>query len=225
MRWIVALAGAIWAALLIAICVPYAIGSVLKTAAFPVITVINRGEIPTTAGLDGAARSLDTAALWDDGARVRTDLGLVLLMRAGIAENSVPERTRLNELAREALLAGLARAPVRPHSWVRLASLRMAQTGPSAEIVALLQRSVEIGRFVTDITLARVELLLLNWAELPTGLRIEAAAEFRRAWALDERALAVTAQRTGQAHIVQFALDGVPGARISFDRALRRGAD
>jgi hypothetical protein len=208
---------------LIGLGVPRVVSSLLKGPAIATVRDAHDGDSLRLEELETAARYLRKAAAWEGSAGVRTDLGLLLLMRAEQTDVDDPQREALLDEAAAVLRDGLARAPVRPHAWLRLAYAGMMNSGPSAEVVAELALSLQTGRFVGEIALARIELLLRNWAYLPFEMRTLVGAQIRYAWRHERRGLVELAQMTGTTRIIRFALRTIPGALEEIDSLLSSG--
>ena len=212
MRWLIAALAAAWGVGLLTLAVPRTIASLAAAPAFPVVIAMHRGEVTTDGQLDAATDILRQALPWSDGGRLRSDLGYVMLLRAARAEDQDVAP------AADMLAESLARAPARPHTWVRLAYARTL--AGEQDPVAPLLRSIDAGTYVPTLTVPRLELLLRHWDALPTVARRLTAEQVRYAWVLSRREVVALARRTGQGHIIRFALAGIPQAQAQLDAAL-----
>ncbi len=173
---------------------------------------MHRGAVTTDEQLTAAADILRQALPWNDGGRLQSDLGYVMLLRAARADeqDAAP--------AAKMIATSLTRAPARPHTWVRLAYARTL--GGEQDSVAPLMRSLDAGPYVPTLTVPRLELLLRHWDELTTAERRRVAEQVRYGWGLSSRDVIALARRTGQGHIIRFALAGIPEAQAQLDAAL-----
>ncbi len=212
MRWLTALFCAAWAFGLLYFAVPRTVASLLAAPAFPVVFAMHRGDATTDEQLVAATNILRQALPWNDGGRLQSDLGFVMLLQAARADGQgVPP-------AADMLAGSLTRAPSRPHTWVRLAYARTL--GGEQDPVAPLMRSLDAGAYSPTLTVPRLELLLRHWDELTTAERRLAAEQVRYGWGLSSRDVIALARRTGQGHIIRFALAGDPEAQAELDEAL-----
>ena len=212
MRWLIVALAAAWAVGLLTLAVPRTIASLIAAPAFPVVIAMHRGDVTTDGQLDAAAGILRQALPWNDGGRLQSDLGYVMLLRAARAEDQDAAP------AAEMIAESLTRAPARPHTWVRLAYARTL--GGEQDQVAPLMRSLEAGAYLPTLTVPRLELLLRHWDELTTAERRIAAEQVRYGWELSSRNVIALARRTGQGHIIRFALAEIPEAQAQLDAAL-----
>lgn len=79
-------------------------------------------------------------------------------------EASPEARTRWLKRAKEDLEIALAHAPGRTIEWLRLAATREGIDGPSREIIAPLEMSIETGRWMEPAFYVRLRLIVDNWA-------------------------------------------------------------
>ncbi len=214
--WLTLLVAAAWAVGPLTLAVPRTVGSLLAAPAFPVVLAMHRGESVSRGELDAAAEILARALPWNGGARARTDLGYVLLLRAAEARVEAGDAGRAGEMLRQ----GLLRAPARPHAWVRLAYARTLEKGPA--VAGPVMQSFAAGPYVPAITVPRLDLLLRHWDALPTEGRRRTAEQIRYAWTLDDAEVIALARRTVQSHIIRFALAPLPGGQARLDAALAR---
>ncbi len=222
MRWLILIFGLLFSFVLLSLGVPRVVASVLKAPAFVTLLAAHGGEPQPSEQLGRAAGYLEAAARWESSGRIRTDLGFLLLLQSAQSDPEDPKRVELARQAAEALREGLLRGPAGPHSWIRLAYARMIETGPSPEVAALLEQSLEAGGFVGEITVSRLELLLRNWDHLPPDARTLTGKQLRFAWKRDRRRLIEIAKQTNRAHIIRFAIRSMPGALDQFDAALAK---
>ena len=225
MRRFTAIACLLLASVLLVLGVPRVVASMLKAPAFMTVLAAHRGETRPAGRLERAAGYLEAAARWEGSGRLRTDLGFLRLLQAAATDRDDPRRSELAARASEALREGLLRAPAQPHSWVRLAYARTLETGPSPEVAALLAQSYRAGAFVGEITLARLELVLANWNDLPFDLRVSTGKQIRYAWTHEKDGLVEIARQGGAAHVIRLALRSLPGAVERLDADLARGSD
>lgn len=212
MRWLTALLCAAWACGLLFYAAPRTIASLAAAPAFPVVTAIHRGEATTDEQLGAATSILRQALSWNDGGRVRSDLGFVMLQSAANMEEM--DATAASNILAESL----ARSPARPHSWVRLAFARTV--AGSEDAVSPIMRSLDAGAYVPTLTVPRLELLLLHWDALATEERRRTADQVRYGWGLSSRDVIALARRSGLGHIIRFALAEMPDAQAELDAAL-----
>jgi len=205
---------------LIVLGVPRVVASLLKGPAIGAVSDAHDGDLLSPGQLETAIRYLRRAADWEASVGLRTDLGFLLLSQAEQIAVDGPKREALLDEAGAVLRDGLARGPVRPHAWLRLAYVEMMQSGPSAEVAAVLGRSLEAGRFVGEISLVRMELLLRNWAHLPFEVRALVGEQIRYVWRRQPGKLIVLARITGTTQILRLSLRSIPGSLEMIDRHL-----
>jgi hypothetical protein len=97
------------------------------------------------------------------------------------------------ERARAATRAHLARAPVDPAGWLRLAWLAWSDGAPTATTLELLQASIATGPYEPDMTPLRVRMALDLWPSLTPAERRALAPQVRHLWRDDPDALVALA--------------------------------
>lgn len=223
MRILTVAFGLLVSIVLIGVGVPRVVASLLKAPAIATVLDAHGGDPLTIDQLDRAARYLRRASKWENSASVRTDLGFLLLLHAEKLDQEDPTRAGLIEEAVDALRDGLERAPVRPHAWVRLAYAEMLKPGPSAEVASLLEQSLTAGRFIGEISVFRIDLLLQNWEHLSFEMRKAVGAQMRYAWEHRSQMLIEVAKRTGREQVLRFAVRSIPGAIDQINASLPNG--
>jgi hypothetical protein len=218
LRWLVALAVASVASVLLWLGAPRFLASILKAPAHATVIEIDAGRTPPAEQLGRAAGYLENARTWEASADLGAELGFVRLLQAVQADPAA--RAPMARLAVDSLRESLRRAPSRPHPWVRLAYARDLEDGTSEEVVRLLERSTRVGPFVGEVALVRLTKLLKYWDRLTPALRLYSFRQIKYMWANNQGFVIQAARQSAKPHIIRFALRAVPGALDDFDRAV-----
>lgn len=191
---------------------PRVIASVLKGPAHKTVWEVFHGRAPGIAQLKRASSYLDLATRWEDSAALYNDLGFLLLLEAIQTEPDDQQKKALADRATEALRHALLLSPSRPHTWVRLAYARTIAGAHPSEVVTLLARSVEVGPFVGEIAITRLELLIRAWGHLPPEMQRYTLKQIRFVWINAADELITVAKRSPRPDIIRFALRPIPRA-------------
>ncbi len=220
MRWMTALLLSLAGIALIMLGVPRVSASFLMLPAYKAISDMRHGKALERMQLERAAGYLERATEKEQSAQLYTDLGHLHLLRAIQSDPEASERGRLAAAATKSFRHALVLSPARPHPWVGLAYSRVLEGAPSVEIVALLEQSIEVGPFVSEILASRLELLLEVWPQLSPKLRRYASRQIRYSWAHDRHGVIGVAKRTPRPEIIRYSLRPVPGALSELEKAV-----
>ena len=220
MRWVTALILTLVGIALIMLGVPRLSASFLMLPAYKAVSDLRAGREQDLEQLERAAGYLERATEQEQSAQLYTDLGYLRLLRAIQSDPEASERGELAAAATDAFREALVLSPARPHPWVGLAYSRTLEGAPSSEIVALLEQSIEVGPFVSEILASRLELLLEVWPELAPKVRRYASRQVRYAWAHDRQGVIGVAKRTPRPEIIRYSLRPVPGALSELNKTV-----
>ncbi len=220
MRWMTALVLPLIAIVLILLGVPRITASFLMLPAYQAVSDMRHGKELEREQLERAADYLERATEKEQSAQLYTDLGHLRLLRAIQSDPEASERGELAAAATDSFRHALVLSPARPHPWGGLAHSRALEEAPPAEIVALLEQSIEVGPFVSEILASRLELLLEVWPQLAPKVRRYASRQVRYAWAHDRQGVIGVAKRTPRPEIIRYSLRPVPGALSELDKAV-----
>jgi len=223
-RWIVAFAVLVVALALITLGAPRLVASILKAPAHAPLTRAEAGKPPPPGQLERAADHLAQAQVWENSARIASEIGFLRLLEAFQSDSSADGRLVQAHRAADSLKQSLVLSPARPHAWVRLAYAEDYIGASGEEIARLLQQSTAVGAFVGEIAQVRLTLLLKYWDHLSPPMRLYTFKQIRYMWANDPGFVLQVGKRTPRAHIIRFALRPVPGALDRFDQAVPRPA-
>lgn len=146
------------------------------------------GEFPTasmgylTDVLVSGIENHDDPAYW-------AQLGLIHFIRAESASDDQARGKDL-ALALQATGSALARAPVAPDLWLRMAIIRASLEEPSSEVVAAWRLSIDTGRVEPSLAVKRVELGLIYFSALSTEDRLQLLDQARIGWEMKRADLA-----------------------------------
>ena len=159
------------------------------------------------------------AADWVGDGQVLTDEALALLLAGADDGNDGAVRDRAIAL----LEAGLARKPVAPHAWARLALARLRRSGPGPASLAAVRQSIYTGPYVGELALLRIALLMRHQG-LDTQTRAMLGQQIRLAWLAAPKRLIALAKQAGAPLVFNKALARDPEALVRFEAGLRRPA-
>ena len=225
MRWMTALVLPLIAIVLLSLGVPRITTSFLMLPAHKTVLEMWDGKELEREQLDRAASYLEWATEIEQSAQLYTDLGHLRLLQAIQSDPDASERGGLAAAATNSFRRALLLSPARPHPWIGLANSRALEEAPPAEIVALLEQSIEVGPFVKEIFALRLELLLEVWPQLSPKVRRYASRQIQYAWAHDRRSVIKVMRRTPRPEIIRFALAPVAGALSRLDRVVHQSGE
>lgn len=220
MRWMTALVLSLVGIVLITLGVPRVSASFLMMPGYKAVSDMRHGKEQDLEQLERASGYLERATEKEQSAQLYTDLGYLRLLRAIQSPPEASERRELATAATDSFRNALVLSPARPHPWVGLAYSRVLEQAPSAEIVTLLEQSIAVGPFVSEILASRLELLLEVWPQLSPKLRRYTSRQVRYAWAHDRRAVIGVMKRTPRPEIIRMSLRPVAGARSELEKAV-----
>ncbi len=218
MRWMMAFVLPLIAIVLILLGVPHLTASFLMLPAYKTDSEMWDGKELEREQLERAAGYLEWATEIEQSAQLYMDLGHLRLLRAIQSDPMASERRELAAAATDSFRRALLLSPARPHPWIGLANSRALEEAPSAETVALLEQSIEVGPFVKEIFALRLELLLEVWPQLSPKVRRYAIRQIQYAWAHYKRRVVIgVMRRTPRPEIIRFALASIAGALSRLD--------
>jgi hypothetical protein len=136
----------------------------------PVVFALRRGAPVSDDALAVLAETREATLRWWPDATAGRELAVAAL-RLG-------ERARAEAASRGAL----ARAPVEPNGWLRLAWLAWTGGAPPGRTAALLRASVATGPYEPALTALRARIALDLWPSLPLDARLALAGQIRHLW-------------------------------------------
>ena len=191
--------------------IPLGASGLAEVPGNPVLKRLHDGN-PRPEALRGLIRSRKASLAWRETGRAAKELGLAHMMLAESGPGT--ERDQEYVLAEQALLRGLALAPVDPYAWTRLALVRMAQRRPPEEVASALGLALASGPNEDALLRPTVRAALHSWEALDAGRRREASRRIRAAWRADPVRTASDAAAMGQAELLaQIALPSGPDNR------------
>jgi hypothetical protein len=211
-------------------------GALLVYSAWPVArsalhaqgadTTMSRLREPAAVSLRdalAAIEALDLAIQADPSARNHLDRSELLVGAAFVVRAPDSQREQWLRTAAADLEIGLARAPARGIAWLRLAVVRQALAGPSAQVVAPLIASIEVVPVVPRLWPVRLELILRNWAWFDDVERERMAAYVAMTWrATSDRRWFVRAMRENVDELlIRLLLNDVEGAQDELSTWMR----
>lgn len=168
-----------------------------------------------------AARTRERALGWAENGRLWTDLALARLIAA--ERRPVVRADRDLAPVREALVRGLALAPLNPYAWSRLVYLDYAVGGSVPGPAGILRLAILSGPAERGLHLLRAELGLRLWPDVAEADRPLLLRELELAWHRDPfRTLAVARAAAG-IELLRRALRGAPDQAVILERLLARG--
>lgn len=180
-----------------------------ELAALPgnrVEAAVERGEIPGDGELALLVQSRESSLAWLVSGRRERELAVAeLLLARGDLGGGAWNRSRRAQ-AEAMLRAGLAGAPANPYGWARLAHLSLIEGAPPRQVVPLLELSLRTAPVEPPLTLARLELCLVEWNYFDASAAPRLEAELRLAWTQAPDALVRLARATGRIDLLRRAL-------------------
>lgn len=132
--------------------------------------------------IERAIHGLHLAEQWWPSAQTLSDRAFLELARLERQRLTGFEAAEALARARRDLDETLAREPLNPYSWARLAYVYTVSPGPSPASAIALERSFQTGPLDRQLTLTRYELSLANWHVLPARVRTEVERELQLTW-------------------------------------------
>lgn len=196
---VIGAAAAVAGAGLLCLAAPIVAASLLETPGNPVLKRLHR-EAAGVPALRRLIRSREASLDWREKGRTWTDLALARMVLG--ERGAVAERDVQFALAEDALIEGLALAPMNPYGWMRLVRVRMAGGRPAGEIAPALSLALNSGPREDRMLMLMVEAGLHAWRGLDGHDRALVAGKVRQAWSLDALQTAAVATRVGQAPLL-----------------------
>ena len=167
---------------------------------------VEHGQLPGDAELALLVQSREGSLAWLVSGRTEMELAVAELLLArddlGGGEWNRSRRAQAEAMFR----AGLARAPADPYGWARLAHLSLIEGASPRQVVPLLEMSLRTAPVEPPLTLARLELCLVEWNYFDASAAPQLEAQLRLAWAEAPDALVRLVRATGRVDLLQSAL-------------------
>jgi hypothetical protein len=144
----------------------------------PVLSEIRRQRPVDDEAVTKLVTSYIDAVQWYARGRTLSDLGLAHMVRSDLAVGG-----HMGELlqAERRLIQSLDRAPMNPHTWVRLSALWSRLQMPPSLVVGALMTSLRVGRVSKRLLITRVQLFLTYWDALDESARRAAIEQLKYA--------------------------------------------
>ncbi len=168
-----------------------------------------------------AAASRERALRWSEGGRLWTDLALARLIEA--ERKSVLRADKDLATVREALVRGLALAPLNSYGWSRLAYLDYAVGGVGPGPAGILPLAILSGPAERGLYLLRAELGLRLWPEVAEADRPLLLRQLELAWQRDPFRTLDAARAAERVELLRRALAGAPDQAVILEKLLARG--
>ena len=201
---------------------PRVVASLLKAPAFHTLRLAHADRPISLEKLEEAINFLELATAWEQSGQLYGDLGFLLYLDASQRSADDPLRQLRAAESIAAIEHSLARAPVVPQGWLRLAYAKSLTEGPSPEVARYLEQSLRLAPFLGALALARIDLLLRNWPYLNAEVRQQVGPQIRYAWRHHSRSLVEIASASGHLQVLRLALRSVPDANRRIDQILAR---
>jgi hypothetical protein len=208
------------AMVLLAVAVPRTVGIILSARSEPVLRKLQNQQPVYIDELKTLANAQESGQFWLNDGRHRTDLGLAYLLLA----EKLP-RGDMNAsayLQREALKAGLARAPANPYAWARLAYAEALSQGWSPLAVSSLRLAIITGPYEPRLLWSRLRMAFLAWRYMSSEDREIVLRQVRVAWNADRSQLTRLAIELKQVNLVRAALMQMPDDASAFEELLKK---
>jgi hypothetical protein len=188
--------------LLMAMAAPRLVAAVLDAPADRVVFHLRRGADVTDQAFRGLIAARRAASAWHETAQGQRDVAeaeLQLFHRgAGLGEF---------EEAKRAVRRSLARAPVDPHSWARLAHIVWLRDRDARAVSTALLTSIQVGFYAPTLTAWRAALILQLWDAVGADDRRIFAAQIRQLAQDEPSTLAQLAVDLQAARMIDEALE------------------
>ncbi len=210
------LAGALVAGLILYLGIPRLAASLIALPENDTLDQIRKRRPVDLAALRRLAESRQAAAEWTADGQLLTDRALALLLaRTASADNAASRDLKIALLE-----AGLARKPLAPHAWARLALARLRRDGPGPASLAAVRQSIYTGPNVGELALLRVRILMAHpRLDRETGAML--GQQIRLGWLAAPDRLIVLARESGAPLVFNRALARNPEALVRFEAGLR----
>lgn len=216
-----AVVGLFVAAIILYLAIPRTIAAFILYPETATLRQIQNGNPVDAYGMGGLARSRRAAMAWVDDGRIRTDLALAELLMAEAKGNGSQRDPALVAAAITAASEGLARAPLNPQAWARLAYARYLRNGPTRGVATDLRMSIFTGPYEPRLVFSRLALSLRDWQNFAKEDRDLLLGQVRFAWDVSPDKLIRVTEETGAIGIVLIALARNPADLKKFVALLR----
>jgi hypothetical protein len=194
---------------LLALAVPRLAAALVELPGDRVLQTLRAGVPVTDAALEAAADTRALSLRLIETADTRRELGALLHTRA-VRDPDAPDA---RAPAGRALADGLARAPLDPFAWTRLATLATLDDRPEDALRAL-RASWAAAPYEPALTALRLRLALAHWPLAGDTERRILATEARHLWRADPEALAALAAEHPRARRLLRAALGEEGEEL-----------
>lgn len=218
-----ALGAFVVAAVMLYLAVPRTIAAFIMLSGNETLEQIRARQPVRVSDLKDLIESRRAALPWTDSGRVWSDLALgqLLLAEQETDANGGPNLALVRE-ALNSLENGLARAPLDPHAWTRLAYARYLVDGPSPELVSVLKMSIYAGPHEPRLVFLRLRLCLAAWDYFSEEERDLVYRQARFAWGISRRKLVDIADAADRPGVIRMALAQNPNQLAKFERMMRQ---
>jgi len=216
-----AVVGLFVAAVILYLVIPRTIAAFILYPETATLRQIQKGNPVDAFGMGGLVRSRRAAMAWVDDGRIATDLALAELLMAEAKGDGSRRDPALVAAAITAASEGLARAPLNPHAWARLAYARSLRDGLSRGVATDLKMSIFTGPHEPRLVFSRLALSLRDWRNFSPADRDLLLRQVRFAWDVSPDKLIKVTQETGAIGIVLIALARDPEDLKKFIALLR----
>lgn len=210
------------AAALVALGVPRTLAAFGARPGNSILWHVQLGSSVRSEAIRELADSRKAALDWSDRGRYWSELALAQLLLAGLNSGDEAAKAGLLNLAAASLEKGLARTPVDPHAWTRLAYARSLLDASPGDIVAPLMMSIDVGPHEPKLVFIRLRLSLGVWEHLSEPERDMVYRQIRYAWKRSRRRLLELAEETMNFREIRVALLQDPDELLRFERGLRK---
>jgi len=209
------------AAVILYLAIPRTIAAFILYPETAMLRQIQKGYPVDAFGMGGLVRSRRAAMAWVDDGRIRTDLALAELLMAEAKGDGSRRDPALVAAAIVAASEGLARAPLNPHAWARLAYARYLRDGLTRGVATDLKMSIFTGPHEPRLVFSRLALSLRDWRNFSRTDRDLLLRQVRFAWDVSPSNLIKVSKETGAIGIVLIALARDPENIKKFSAFLR----
>ncbi len=187
-----------------------------------ILSHVRLGSSVRSEAIQELAESRKAALKWSNSGRYWAELALAQLLLARLSSRDEVEVAKIVRQGAAALENGLARTPVDPHAWTRLAYARSLLDASPRDIVTPLMMSIYVGPHEPKLVFIRLRLCLGVWEHLSDPERDDVYRQVRFAWKRSKRRLLELAEETMNFREIRVALLQDPDELLRFERGLRK---
>ncbi len=202
--------------------VPRVVASLEAYPGNEILRRMQRGEAVDSSMVERLITSRQRSLDWWGRGRDWTDLALAQLALASFHRGVKVGSKELIRNASLALKEGLARSPLNPHAWTRLAYTWELLREPPEKIVSALLMSLYTGPYEPELTNLRLKLCLSNWENFSEEGRYLVRKQILFAWKISKSDLVALADGSKQLGEIRSSLGQNPGLLQRFERRLQR---